>query len=471
MRGSICTCVLIGVAVFSAPDSVSAQNIILVIADDVGAEWFRTYGEQAGNPPTPTIDSLAAQGVRFRDAWAYPVCSPYRISVYTGLHPREHGAGSAIVGNDPNLDFVLDPAVPTLASILASAGYRTAAVGKWHMAAEPNVQMFDANVSVTEAHPNLTGMQHYSGYLFGGLTYSSWWKTVNGITTPTTTYATTDTANAAIAALSGAEPFFLWVGFNAPHSVFHTPPAALLANPSIYSSSGISQYRAMIEAMDTELGRFLQHVDWNTTTVIFTSDNGTYGSFLQPPRPQSHGKGTVFQPGVRVPLIVAGQAVAVVSRGRESTALVQATDLFPTILEIAGLTPPPRPDAVSMLPYLMDPETLPQREVVYTELFTPNGGPINPHSHHRAVRGRRYKLVRWGASVEALYDLELDPFERSPLDLGHLTPAQANAFEALARSIESPGPAQVPILPPGALAALAVLLTGAARRGLRRRSR
>ena len=152
-------------------------------------------------------------------------------------------------------------------------------------------------------------MQHFAGHLFGGLDYFNWPKTTNGSTEYTQVYATTDTANGAIAALAGSEPFFLWVAFNAPHGPFHEPPDELLADPSIYNYViGRHKYLAMIEAMDTEFGRIMDAVDLSDTTVIFVADNGTPGGFLEPPYPITHGKGTVYEGALSVPLIVAGEA-------------------------------------------------------------------------------------------------------------------------------------------------------------------
>jgi arylsulfatase A-like enzyme len=430
-------CALV-LALVDSPVALRAQNIIVVIVDDIGAEWFTAYGEQVGNPPTPTIDLLAARGVLFRSAWAYPICSPTRVSAFIGRHPAQHGVGHGINSTDVR-DYVLAPSVPNLANLLRAAGYRTAAFGKWHMATElgmTSLWFYDDIISVTEAHPNLAGMQHFAGFLFGGANYFSWPKTVDGVTTwAYPGYATTDTTDGAIAALSGSEPFFLWVAFTASHGVFHDPPPELLADPSIYSGSLLDQYRAMTEAMDTELGRLLQQVDLTDTTVIFVADNGSIGTFAQPPRLSTHGKATVYEGGVRVPLIVAGQAVAAAAQGQGSDALVQATDLFPTVLELAGLTPPRRPDAISMRPYLSDPDAASLRQTAYTEMFTPNGGPIDPGTHNRAARGPRYKLIRNGTQTDEFYDLQLDPYELSPLELSGLNAEQQSAHDALDQAI------------------------------------
>lgn len=326
--------------------------------------------------------------------------------------------------------------------------------------------LYDPEVSVTLGHPNFSGMDHFAGHLFGGLDYYDWPKTVDGVTARTQVYATTDTANGAIAHLAGSEPFFVWVAFNAPHGPFHEPPHELLSDPSIYSwTVGHHKYRAMIEAMDTEFGRIMAAVDLTDTTVIFVADNGTPGGYLQPPYPITHGKATVYEGGLNVPLIIAGEAVSPTAQGTESAGLAQATDLFSTILEIAGVAPPPRKDSVSLLPYLDDPAMPSLREVVYSELFLPNGGPIDPERHDRAARGPRYKLVRNGFDAGELYDLAVDPYELSPISLGSLTPEQRAAYLPLEAAIQERRgilELSVPGLATAALGALAALLALAA---------
>jgi hypothetical protein len=194
----------------------------------------------------------------------------------------------------------------------------------------------------------------------------------------------------------------------------------------------------MLEAMDTELGRFLSHVDWVDTTVIFLGDNGPQRVTIEPPFNRAHGKGSVYEGGVNVPLIVRGQAVPASRRGRQSQALVQATDLFATVLEIADASGSAE-DSVSLVPYLLDPSRASVRPWVYTELFLPNGGPIDPATHLRAARGTRYKVVRNGLEADELYDLLLDPFEHTPIDLGSATASQRMAYTQLTRVIDASG--------------------------------
>jgi arylsulfatase A-like enzyme len=185
----------------------------------------------------------------------------------------------------------------------------------------------------------------------------------------------------------------------------------------------------MVEALDTEIGRLVAAIDLSDTTVIFVCDNGSQWSTMEPPFSASPGKGTVYEGGVNVPLIVAGQAVAPSRQGEESEALVQAPDLFAAVLEIAGVAGEAQ-DSRSLVPHLQQPGA-PPRAWVYTEMFVPHPGPPDPEHHHRAVRNARYKLVRKGLEPDELYDLEVDPFENSPLDLANLTPTQQAVYAKL----------------------------------------
>ena len=406
----------------------------------MGVDASATYGEATPVAPTPNLDALAAAGVLFRNAWAEPLCSPFRAAVITGRNPSDNGIGHGINPTDPDRTFILPTSTSNLAALLSTAGYRTAAVGKAHLAAEPGVgypQILDSSITATETHMNDLGFDYYSGFVFGGRDYFDWPHTTNGVTVSTTDYATSVIADEALAQLSGAEPFFLWLAFTAPHAPQHEPPHALLADPSIYNGFATvrDKFRAMIEAMDTELGRVLAAVDLSDTTVIFVGDNGTTGAVINSPLPSDHAKGTVYEGGLNVPLLVAGQAVSLSAVGAESDALVQPTDLFTTILEIAGVTPPARPDSVSFAPQLQAPASPSVRSTVFAELFIPNGGPVDPASHLRAAREARYKLVRRGLDPDELYDLDVDPIELSPLDLGALTPDQTDAYDRLQQAI------------------------------------
>ena len=176
--------------------------------------------------------------------------------------------------------------------------------------------------------------------------------------------------------------------------------------------------RAMTEAMDSELARILQSVPPNTW-VIFVGDNGTANEATDGGTPPSHSKGTVYEGGVNVPLIITGPGVV----PGECRALVNTTDLFATIADLAGV-PSSAEDSVSLLPYLSDPKLPSLREWVFAESF-------GKENYQRAIRGARYKLIRRydGVAVsESFYDLQEDPSEQTDLLLGTLSPEEEDAY-------------------------------------------
>jgi arylsulfatase A-like enzyme len=187
--------------------------------------------------------------------------------------------------------------------------------------------------------------------------------------------------------------------------------------------------RAVVEAADTELGRLLASAPPEIladTTVILMGDNGTKREAVEPPYDPLRSKRTVFEGGVRVPLVVAGPHVA--ARGSRSAALVEIVDLFVTVAELAGVPlvdvagggsgfplagSEVRPvDGRSLLPYLADPAAPSERDLVFVEMFEPNGSP--PYTlDHTAVRDATHKLVREDG-VETLYELVPGALDEGP---------------------------------------------------------
>jgi arylsulfatase A-like enzyme len=374
-------------------------NIVLVLADDVGVDLVAAYGEGAAPPCTPNIDRLASEGLLFRNAWANPTCSPTRACVLTGRHGFRTGIGT------PE-GAALSTAELFLPELLVE--HASAALGKWHLGA-----------GLGASHPNDAGFTRYAGSLGGGVpSYTSWPKTTAGATSTTTVYATTDTADEAIlAARTLPEPWFLYVSFNAAHTPLHVPPAELCPGRGCTSFCGgvpvgpVARTKAMLEALDTELGRLLDELALVAPDafVVFMGDNGTARQAVEAPFDPMRAKGTLYEGGVNVPLIVRGPGVAV----GECSALVAAVDLFATFAELAGQASPAE-DSVSLVPYLADPDLSSLRTTVYAEAFEPNGpGPWT--THVRAVRDARYKLIRDAAAPDELYDLALDPFETADL--------------------------------------------------------
>jgi arylsulfatase A-like enzyme len=404
----------------------SRDNVLLVIADDFGVDQSPCHAVGRSFAPMPTLRALCARGVVFNQAWAAPTCSPTRAAILTGRHGFRTGVGAQIIGNN---SAALPLTERTLPAVIESAapGSRTAAcVGKWHLS---NTMNGGAN------HPATAGFGHFAGLLSGQLPdYNSWPRTVDGVTATSTRYATSAQVDDALAWLSAQRgPWLLWLAFNAPHAPFHLPPVELhsydhLAGVAL-PQRPVDHYRAMIEAMDTELGRLLDAIPAEArarTWVVFVGDNGTPRMVVSDPVPANHAKDTLYQGGVHVPLVIAGPGV--VAPGRTVDALVHVVDLFPTILgwagvDVAAARPDGRIDGVSLAPYLLRPDAAAQRRWVYTELFDLSAPSAQDG---RAMRDEAFKLLRFEDGRAELYDLRTDPQESRNL---LAAPLSAEAME------------------------------------------
>lgn len=313
---------------------LAADNVLLIIADDLGRDSLAKFNQDplASIPNTPNIDHLAESGILFDRAYAYSTCSPTRASILTGRYEFRTGVFSPEVNTLMPNEYTLAEAIVDSGKI----GDRLAHLGKWHLGGS------------SDAPNTIGGWPHFAGALGGGIPdYSRWTKVTNGTTTSRyTTYATTDLVDDAVNWIEsqGPEEWFLWVAFNAPHTPYHKPPSELheyddlsgteediLANPRAY-------YEAMVQAMDTEIGRLLDSVDMGTTTVIFIGDNGTPNSVLQEPFPRRHGKGSLYEGGINVPLIIAGSAVPIDSQNTTNSSMIQSVDLYDTILDLLKIS-------------------------------------------------------------------------------------------------------------------------------------
>ncbi|MCK6503190.1 sulfatase-like hydrolase/transferase [Myxococcota bacterium] len=398
------------------------QNILVIVSDDIGVDKTAVYGEHPSPARTPNIDALAAQGVLFRNAYASPSCSPTRASILTGRQPSRHGIGWWIYAETETAE--LSPDELTLPELLWQAPdpYTSALVGKWHVtgfetdspASDPLDQGFDcAAGSLGNPLEAISG-----GHL--PRSFRKWEKVIDGEPTWTHRYMTSDNTDEALARVEHTpEPWFLYVGYNDAHDPLHAPPSRLVTDKVNGASSELELYEAMVEAADTEIGRLLDGIPADVrarTTIIYLSDNGTPGHGMEPPWDVTRGKATIFEGGVRVPLIVAGPRVG--EPGGESDALVHVVDILPTVAELAGVDlasvldergEPPVLDGQSLVPWIEEPGLPSPREVVYAEHFRPNGLGLTRSEHQRTLRDADYKLVwdeQWGARTEQLYRLD-----------------------------------------------------------------
>lgn len=371
-------------------------NLLLVILDDVGIErlapWARPHESW---PDTPFIDDLTTRSLVFDNAYAMPTCTPTRYNLLTGRIGRRAGLGKPLAGEP----WEVDEAEDSLAERLAERDYTSAVAGKWHLATPQSTNGLH--------HPAAMGFVHHQGSI-GNIPFFNWWRIIDGVGANATTYPTTDTTDAALDQMATLpEPWFVWTAYNAAHVPLHVPPAGLNPGGITNSATNTEKLHAMIVSFDIEFERLMDSVDLTTTTVVFLGDNGTHRSHIPDSWEPIGGKGSVFESGVRVPMFMVGAGVT----AGHTEALIHAVDVFPTLLDLAGVpslppttvgtwnsTAPPTPadnviDGISFADLLLDDTAPTDREYVYTERFLPLGdGPYT--TDIQAVRDERYKLIR-----------------------------------------------------------------------------
>lgn len=423
-----------------------APDIALVIADDLG--W-----EDVADGVTPALDLLAAQGISFAGFHSMPNCSPTRLALLTGRYPRRLGVGEVLDSFAPQGpgNPGLGPELVTLPRLLKARGYTTCLVGKWHggEAAVEGELADHAELSALAAggfdHWLAGAPENLSGE--GGSGYTDWlrvddWK-VTGVEHD---YATAVQVSEAVRWWRTApRPRFLVLALNTPHVPLHDPPPELLRDASVLDGTRTGQYLAMVQTVDWAVEQVrdeLARDDW----LFFVSDNGT------PPSTNGSGqraKGTTFRRGVEVPLIVAGPRVAQV--GVSVAGFAQATDLYATIAELAGIALPTRhggEDARSLVPAFGLGAAWPGRPYAFSERY-PNLGTTGIDVDERMLRDARWKLrvVRNapdlmgypGPPRDWLYDLSSDPDERAGVDALHvaLDAEQGAAYARLLHELET----------------------------------
>jgi arylsulfatase A-like enzyme len=411
------------------------SNVLLVVADDVGVDMLAAYGVHPNAPPTPNLDALIADGVLFERAYTPPSCSPTRAAILTGRLSFRTGLGQPIDEWLPEFALQLDErTLPEVLNDGSATPIATSAIGKWHLG---SVAVGDVD------HPNLQGFDWFEGpfgNLFLNQDYFDYAKILNGVRVQSQVYATTDQVDDAIARVQAMpEPWFLYVGFSAAHTPLHAPPQ----NLHTYTLSGdpedsrFEHYCAMVQAMDTELGRLLAAIPPDVrsrTTVVFIGDNGSPNQVVTPPSIPTQSKGSLYEGGVRVPLVIAGRDA--VAKGARCSALVQSVDLFPTVVELMeadleqGVGDNRPIDGRSITRYLSQPLAASQRAFAVAEKFEPNG--FGPYTSTGAmVRDARWKLIRRSGLPDALFDLQGLDREGVDLNDGSLTAEESAALVRL----------------------------------------
>jgi arylsulfatase A-like enzyme len=411
-------------------------NIILIVADDMGWRDSRVYASRFYE--TPSIDRLAHSGMRFLDAYsASPLCSPTRASIITGLDPGRLRL-TAPLGH--LADVVVDPQMPdsappeeraiaaasrtrlpleyrTIAEAFKEAGYATALFGKWHLGSD---QYLPQNQGFDHAMPG--------GSIASPPRYLAPYEIPGFADGPPGEHIDQRLATEAVQFIREHrnEPFFVYFS---PFSV-HAPYMArkqlirrFEAKVDRRDPQRNPRMAAMLWSLDVSVGIITAAVEkfglQSDTLIVFTSDNGGVDWNFNPSSPHptptdNHplrgGKGQVYEGGIRVPLIISWPGR--IESGTVSREIVSSTDLYPTLLDAAGLSPKPHQqlDGISVLPAL---HQLPlSRQTVFFHF--PHYMPVDLSPPATAVRRGAWKLIRFYADTDdqqdrlELYNLEED---------------------------------------------------------------
>ncbi len=384
-----------------AQRQLSRPNFLVILADDMGYADLGCYDSR--HIETPELDLLAAQGVRFTDAYANsPVCSPTRLSMATGRYNRAFPSGlSEPFRPGPWGDTAIPPGYDTWMKLLQQAGYRTSLVGKWHLG------------PTDEGSPLNFGYSDFFGFLGGGIDYftheyAGEHALMEG-TDPVERdgYMTTLLADEAISRIrengESDTPFAISLHFNAPHWPWEGPEDFALGTQSFHNDGGsLEIYAEMMESMDRNIGRVLRELDnqglADDTMVIFTSDNG--GERYSDVWPFRGTKGYLLEGGIRVPTII--RYPRQVRGGQVSDQIALTMDNYPTMLDAAGVDFSHMTlDGISLLPHLVN-GTTEDRTVFWR---------FQGHNQ-AAVRWRNWKYYQLEGN-EWLYDLSYDGHERN----------------------------------------------------------
>ncbi|WP_339786318.1 sulfatase [uncultured Imperialibacter sp.] len=324
LGGLVGVLVLMVGLVLSSPHHAKAvagkkPNIVFILADDLGYADLSSYGSTWVR--TPNLDKLAAEGIRFTDFYAPAgVCTPTRASLMTGSYPKRVDLHVEVLY--PDTKNGLNPNEFTLAEMLKEQGYATGMIGKWHLGLLPEVK---PNAQGFDYYYGMPGPNHGRSDLYRN---NQLVKANKDLDYDQITMDYTREARSFIQENSN-KPFFLYMA----HSAIHIP---LYASPQFRRHEGFrGLYQDMTEELDWSCGEIVKELEkhgiLDNTIVIFTSDNGPAGVAAAP---LHGGKGSTWEAGFRVPLIVRWPEK--IKAGSVSHELATMMDFYPTIAKIVG---------------------------------------------------------------------------------------------------------------------------------------
>jgi len=375
-------------------------NIILITADDLGNQ-LGCYGDEYAK--TPALDKLAEEGFRFKTAWVtQSSCSSSRSSIFTGLYPHQNGqVGLAHMG-------IFSKETPRLPNLLKEAGYRTGILGKLHVQPEENFE-FDLELK------------------------RNWTIDVKRVAREAITFIESE----------DEKPFFLKISYFDPHHPWKDQvegvPAKIFKEGDVKSPSWVRGNRERIDKQIASFYNQITRVDVGisllmdelkesgrieNTMIIFLGDNGA---------PLPGGKGTCYEAGMEVPLIIYWQG-GNIKNGEVSDELISAIDIMPTILDACSVKAPENLEGRSLLPILRGEKVSNWRRYMFGEMTFHEPRQYKPL---RTVRDDRYHLIQNLYTTDKpeweLFDLVVDPDERENLAED---PAYSKQFKKLKRELD-----------------------------------
>ena len=395
------------VAGASPAPAARRPNILVISIDDLGWRELGSYGHEFNE--TPEIDRLAAEGMRFTNAYAAaPLCSPTRAALVTGLYPARVGVSDYLRHEQAPGSHFLPPATRSIADVLRGSGYTSGLIGKWHLTDD-----YSGRYRTRRANPYALGFDTVRAsetrYIASG-DYVAPYRFMPGLGAPRGEYLT-DRITRETTRYLGAhrdQPFFLHVSNFAVHTRLEGKPELLAkyrAKAGANKPGNSPVLAAMLESVDQQVGKIVRRLEElglsDNTLLMVTSDNGAPRHEAN--RPLRGGKGQLYEGGLRVPLIAHWPGT--VPAGREDDTMTSTIDLLPTAVELAGRRPPRKVDGVSIAPVLTGTGRL-DRDT----LFWVHRPGFRRAETRAAVRVGDLKLIRQHGRSE-LYDLAADPGE------------------------------------------------------------
>lgn len=463
--------VLLGIQPILANDK---PNVILILADDLGWSDLGSYGSTYHE--TPHLDAFCETAVRFTQAYSpAPVCTPTRAALLTGKSPARLGITIWSEGSlsgpknrkllQANSKHDLPLAERTLAEYFSEQGYLTATIGKWHLgdaAHNPETQGFDINIGGTHWGAPTSFFWPYRGLRSSEKEFRYVPDLPFGVDGEYLTDRLTDESLRVIdTAYRQRQPFFLLLAHHAPHTPIEAKSADVEYFRNCRQESHLHQnpvYAAMLKSLDESVGRVLAKLEElqiaKETIVVFTSDNGGYIDKMKfdgveipvtSNKPLRSGKGTCYEGGLRVPLLVRWPNL---SQAKVTDQPVILTDLFPTLVRGALGQETPPSDGIDITPELKAEHQVQANRTFYFHYphyyHAPNSTPVS------AIRDGNWKLLYYYEDQRVeLYDLATDLSESK--DLSVQEPVVADRLRAKLQSWLTEVKAEMPSVNPSSL--------------------